>query len=147
MKSKNINLYNFIKTEPDTLFYNPLLGLVKVRIGHIENTLIISNSQGTVTISAEGTDSDGNLCIFPSKDIRDWNSYIKENTRWRADEGNTYYFICNDFYVWETDEQYTSIDNDRYMLGNYFKTKKDAEKILTNIKCLQKYKFLNINVK
>ena len=53
---------------------------------------------------------------------------------WRAEENNIYYYISSNLTI-ETDrEAYFAIDNQRYRIGNYFKTEEEAkfekEKIL-----------------
>lgn len=49
--------------------------------------------------------------------------------RWRAEENRKYYYInsVNDIYA--TIEENYDLDNERYELGNYFKTKEEAEKV------------------
>lgn len=55
--------------------------------------------------------------------------------RWRAKEGDIYFFILNGmFTVGKVRESGTYIDNTRYKLGNYFKTKELAEDKVKEIK-------------
>lgn len=55
--------------------------------------------------------------------------------RWRAEEGDIYFFIVNGmFTVGKVCESGTYIDNTRYRIGNYFKTKELAENKVKEIK-------------
>ena len=55
--------------------------------------------------------------------------------RWRAKEGDVYFFILNGmFTVGKVRESGTYIDNTRYKLGNYFRTKELAEEKVKEIK-------------
>ena len=52
---------------------------------------------------------------------------IVELPRWRAIKGKTYYFVnsCGNWDMWI--EKGESVDNCRYRVGNYFKTREEAE--------------------
>lgn len=55
--------------------------------------------------------------------------------RWRAEENKTYYFILvSNFYIDDDYDIRDKIDDERYEMGNYFKTKELAEKKLNEIK-------------
>ena len=58
-----------------------------------------------------------------------WNNGKKK--RWRAEEGEIYWFIDTDFSgkVRDLWDQRSTDENVRYNLGNYFKTKEEAEKV------------------
>lgn len=47
--------------------------------------------------------------------------------RWRAEEDNEYYYIDSEFSIRSDNDNYVILDNNKYMNGNYFKTKEDAE--------------------
>ena len=51
--------------------------------------------------------------------------------RWRAEEGGIYWFIDSDFTgkVRDLWDRRSTDENVRYNLGNYFKTKEEAEKV------------------
>lgn len=51
--------------------------------------------------------------------------------RWRAEEGGIYYFINLESSV-SKERDFDHSDYCRYELGNYFKTKEDAEKVLNS---------------
>ena len=46
---------------------------------------------------------------------------------WRAEENKIYYFINNYLIVESAIEKYFTIDDQRYRIGNYFKTREEAE--------------------
>ena len=49
--------------------------------------------------------------------------------RWRAEEGEEYYFLDGKCEIWNTNEIKKKIDDAFFKLGNYFKTKEEAEKV------------------
>lgn len=48
--------------------------------------------------------------------------------RWRAEEGNIYYFLNNIFNIMNSEENYTCLEDKRYENGNYFETEEEALK-------------------
>ena len=58
-----------------------------------------------------------------------------EKERWRADAGQKYYFVNSFFFLidWEY-ERGRSTDLTRYDIGNYFKTKEQAQKFIESLK-------------
>lgn len=50
--------------------------------------------------------------------------------RWRAERGEKYFSVVSTGGVWYFLEYYGKYDNDRYDLGNYFKTKEQAQKVV-----------------
>lgn len=52
--------------------------------------------------------------------------------RWIADNRNEYYFLGSHMDILSNFEYYDTIDNERYNLGNYFKTKEEAEKVVNS---------------
>jgi len=49
--------------------------------------------------------------------------------RWRAEEGEVYYFLDGKCEIWNTNEIKKKIDDVFFEQGNYFKTKEEAEKV------------------
>ena len=47
--------------------------------------------------------------------------------RWRAEEDNEYYYIDSEFSIRSDNDNYVIPDNNKYMNGNYFRTKEQAE--------------------
>ena len=68
-------------------------------------------------------------------DVIDFNNLPKRQ-RWRAEVGGIYYFIKRDDYdseldrVCETKDYYSYISNEQYKIGNYFKTREQAQEIV-----------------
>lgn len=54
--------------------------------------------------------------------------------RWRAGNEESYYLIFTDFSVERDKEYYTVTDNKRYEVGNYLKSKEEAEEYAKYIK-------------
>ena len=66
-----------------------------------------------------------------------WNPNTKqiEDVRWRAKEGGDYYYVITTSYLVEqTFDRYSSIDDNFYKSGNYFKTREAAEKTAEQIR-------------
>lgn len=71
-------------------------------------------------------------------DIIDFNNLPRrqEYKKWRAEVGGIYYFIKRDDYdseldrVCETKDYYSYISNEQYKIGNYFKTREQAQEIV-----------------
>lgn len=53
---------------------------------------------------------------------------------WRAERNGGYYYIDDDGGICYTTDDYVLVDNDRYALGNYFKTREEAKKALERVK-------------
>lgn len=64
-------------------------------------------------------------------DLEKFIDYInkKYRKRWRAEENRKYYYINSVDNIYATIEEKYDLDNERYELGNYFKTEKDAQKV------------------
>ena len=66
-----------------------------------------------------------------------WNPNTKqiEDVRWRAKDGGEYYYIITTgYFVEHTFDKYSSIDDNFYKSGNYFKTRESAEKVAEQIR-------------
>lgn len=80
------------------------------------------------------SDNDINCyCEEKIKQIKEFVDYVNEKygipKRWRAEEGEEYYFLDGKCKIWNTNEIKKKIDDDFFKLGNYFKTKEEAEKV------------------
>ena len=69
-------------------------------------------------------------------DVIDFNNLPKRQKakRWRADRNGGYWIIDNFFEVYEFEENNTDIDDTYNNLGNYFKTKKEAQEVADKLK-------------
>jgi len=80
------------------------------------------------------SDNDINCyCEEKIKQIKEFVDYVNEKygipKRWRAEEGEEYYFLDGKCEIWNTNEIKKKIDDVFFKLGNYFKTKEEAEKV------------------
>ena len=72
-----------------------------------------------------------NIYIEELKKIVDeYNEKYGIPKRWRAEEDEEYFYIGSGGQVWSTDETFSEEDEDNYELGNYFKTYKEAKKVI-----------------
>lgn len=69
--------------------------------------------------------------------LTDWFEEIKESTRWKPKYVEEYYYLSGDGSVGrETFDDEFDIDNDRFEIGNCFKTKEEAEQVVEYLKAL-----------
>lgn len=72
----------------------------------------------------------GNETTFIFKDIVDRiNEKYGIHKRWRAEENEEYYFLDGKCEIWSTIEEKKKVDKTFFELGNYFKTKEEAQKV------------------
>lgn len=50
----------------------------------------------------------------------------KEEPRWRAKYGEIYYYLASTLFIRKANDEHYSIEDHRYLCGNYFKTDKEA---------------------
>lgn len=62
------------------------------------------------------------------------NKEFEELPRWRADEDDTYYWISECFELKEETDARTDYDLELYSIGNYFRTRKAAEVVASQIR-------------
>ena len=80
--------------------------------------------------------------LLVNKAMKDRLEYIVEKVnkkygvpkRWRAEDGNYYYHVDDEFIIQKEVEDYMILDNNRYNIGNYFRTKEEAEEYAEYIK-------------
>lgn len=82
------------------------------------------------------------IFTVPKKDIDLFldkiNSINKEYgipKRWRADDGERYYYINSHQRILDETDLRRSYDDMRYEMGNYFETDKEAQKIINSKEC------------
>ena len=65
-----------------------------------------------------------------------WNAKEKriEKKLWRASFDDVYYTLDSDFKVFESKDDGWKVDDERYNMGNYFRSKEQAEKAVYAIK-------------
>lgn len=81
------------------------------------------------------SDNDINCyCEEKIKQIKEFVDYVNEEygipKRWRAEKEKEYFFITGTSEITTDEEYYNEADNARYELGNYFKTKEEAQKVI-----------------
>ena len=69
-----------------------------------------------------------------------------ENKRWRAENGNTYWTLHNEGSLEFIKERNDTIDDKTHKLGNYFKTKEEAELYRKKLVITQKVKDIAIRL-
>ena len=81
--------------------------------------------------------SDNNIycyCEETINKIKEFVDYVNEEygipKRWRAEKEKEYFFITGTSEITTDEEYYNEADNARYELGNYFKTKEEAQKVI-----------------
>lgn len=72
-----------------------------------------------------------NLCTEDEKreievKVRNINEKYGIYKKWKAKYGNSYFFIDSTFDIMEEKDINWKLDNNRYSIGNYFETKKEA---------------------
>ena len=81
------------------------------------------------------SDNDINCyCEEKIKQIKEFVDYVNEEygiqKRWRAEKEKEYFFVTGTSEITTDEEYYNEADNARYELGNYFKTKEEAQKVI-----------------
>ena len=81
--------------------------------------------------SSKKEDEDIQFCTSEEKElieekVKAINEKYGISKRWRAEEGNIYYFLNNIFNIMNSEENYTCLEDKRYENGNYFKTEEEA---------------------
>ena len=61
--------------------------------------------------------------------LQEFNEKYGIPNRWRADDGERYYYIDSHQRIFENTDLSHSYDNMRYELGNYFRTKEESQKV------------------
>lgn len=71
---EKLNLIDLLCGHEGEQFYNPLFGYATLHeVGKYALTFYANGAYFMTT--PEGKDLDGNMCVFPSKECRDWNVY------------------------------------------------------------------------
>lgn len=87
-------------------------------------------------IQGKENDKDSKILLVDKEDLKNILEIVNKINekygipkRWRAEENKNYYFICNNKFIETNNEGKDSTDNFLFELGNYFKTKEEAEKV------------------
>lgn len=99
--------------------------------GGDEKDIYYFNSDGRFSDRPEGE-----CLLFPSRDQHDWNAWAAEHTAdpWRADPWGMYYYIdFSTFKAMFEIDRYDTACLLHYELGNYFRTREEAEAKIAEI--------------
>lgn len=134
--------WRIIKQNEDILkrnkFEDKNIGVYSVYFPQYSYSECILNIRGNV----EEKDNLINICTDVEKreievKVRNINEKYGIIKRWRASEEDYYYYITDTLDIKSSKDFYSVYSNERYKLGNYFKTEVEAEEYLNYIKkCL-----------
>lgn len=70
--------------------------------------------------------------------LTDWFEEIKESTRWKPENGETYYRVGSDGRIYDDvwDDSLNITDSERFDIGNCFQTREEAERVAEYLKAL-----------
>lgn len=68
--------------------------------------------------------------------LTDWFEEIKESTRWKPEMDQKYYFLDGGGFVYNNRWDDDSVDHGRFEIGDCFKTKEEAERVVEYLKAL-----------
>ena len=74
--------------------------------------------------------------------LTDWFEEIKESTRWKPENGETYYRVGSDGRIYDDvwDDSLNITDSERLEIGNCFQTKEEAERAVEKLKAWKRLK-------
>lgn len=70
--------------------------------------------------------------------LTDWFEEIKESTRWKPENGETYYRVGSDGRIYDDtwDDTLNITDQERFDIGNCFQTREEAKRVVEYLKAL-----------
>lgn len=68
--------------------------------------------------------------------LDEWFEEVKEPTRWKPEKFQEYYYVNSDGFAVVADWSDWSLDNGGFEIGNCFKTKEEAERVIEYLKAL-----------
>ena len=102
MEQKDIDIYEILKDVPEgTELYTPMCGLVELRClqddKEAPEAIITECRNGEFTFNKEGKYlDDGEVLLFPSKEMRDWSKFFKKGDVLICYEGKKPYYTIFD---------------------------------------------------
>ena len=126
----NVSKESDIYKKQNKLFYHASLGKT-------DEKLIINDWMFSREVFPATTNEIRMLEEALAKKGKRWNAEKKciENLpNWRADANETYFYISSECSIAETIDCHCYMDEKRYKVGNYFKTKEAAEKAAEKIR-------------
>lgn len=92
-------------------------------------TIMDTTSNGWYVLMYDGQPDMEDFVLWTEDEIDEMLEPITEEpTRWRAEEGQEYFYIDSEGFVRPTVESFFSSDDKRFAFGNYFKTGEEARK-------------------
>lgn len=113
--SSSLKMNNIVRLEPN--FYSYISDTI------LCSDLYLNNENDCFTIK-------NNLVESLEKFLEDFNENYGIPKRWRAEKEKEYFFVTGTSEITTDEEYYNEADDARYELGNYFKTKEEAQKII-----------------
>lgn len=80
------------------------------------------------------------------KELKEQNEIKEDYKRWRAQEGKDYWYIDSDCEIYQEFDRNDDYDNARYVIGNYYKTEEEAEKVVEKMKIYTRLKDLALRL-
>lgn len=80
------------------------------------------------------------------KKLEDQNCIEEDCKRWRAKKNELYWFISSDGIVGSSPEENDPVDEIRYRIGNYFKTREEAKEAMEKMKIYMQLKDLALRL-
>jgi hypothetical protein len=113
--SSSLKMNNIVRLEPN--FYSYISDAI------LCSDLYLNSENDCFTIKNNLVES---LEIF----LQEFNEKYGIIKRWRAEKEKEYFFVTGTSEITTDEEYYNEADDARYELGNYFKTKEEAQKII-----------------
>ena len=113
--SSSLKMNNIVRLEPN--FYSYISDTI------LCSDLYLNSENDCFTIKNNLVES---LELF----LQEFNKKYGTAKRWRAEKEKEYFFITGTSEITTDEEYYNEADNARYELGNYFKTKEEAQKVI-----------------
>lgn len=121
-------------------FYSPFMGNCTLEgVDGMGYPIVISNGTHRLALPANGRHNNGELMLFPSKDLRTWEGWKKPIKRWKPKHDDEYYYITNQVGASAT-TCISNIDRRKIIAGNCFRTFEQAEEAAKRVReVLEKY--------
>lgn len=85
------------------------------------------------------TDSLSNLITIENATADDW-EVIEKSKVWKPQKGERYWYICHAGNIVDDTNDNTKIDEDRFSIGNCFKTEEEAQHMIEKLKVIKELK-------
>lgn len=86
-----------------------------------------------ISFTTNGEESEGENRTLFFEEVTVPSECLKPK-KWRAEQGERYWYFNEFLWVCHTNERFTKQDNATYILGNYFRTEEECEQMIEIIK-------------